>query len=43
MLGFCLPMWAMILPPTAAATWQRNLAIVARELARDGGTALISD
>jgi hypothetical protein len=40
MLGFCLPMWAEILPPTDEATWQRNLAIVARELAKDGGRAI---
>jgi hypothetical protein len=42
MLGFCLPMWAMILPPTADDDWQRNLATVARELARDGGRSMIS-
>ena len=37
MVGFCLPMWAMILPPTPQEIWNRNLAIVARELAKDGG------
>jgi hypothetical protein len=42
MLGFCLPMWAMILPPTADDVWRRNLAIVARELTRDGGRSMIS-
>ena len=41
MLGFCLPMWAMILPPTDDDTWQRNLSIVAAELAKDGGTAKV--
>jgi hypothetical protein len=43
MLGFCLPMWAMILPPTAADIWRHNLAIVARELARESGTAMITE
>ena len=43
MLGFCLPMWAMILPPTADDVWRRNLAIVARELARGGGTAIVTE
>jgi hypothetical protein len=42
LLGFCLPMWAMILPPTADDVWCRNLAVVAAELARDGGTAMAS-
>jgi hypothetical protein len=41
MLGFCLPMWALILPPTADDIWNRNLAIVAGELARDGGRAIL--
>ena len=41
MLGFCLAMWAMILPPTDEATWRQNLVIVARELARGGGTAML--
>jgi hypothetical protein len=41
MLGFCLPMWAEILPPTPEADWQRNLAVVARELAKEGGRALV--
>jgi len=40
MVGFCLPMWAMILPPTEADVWNRNLAIVARELAKEGGRAI---
>jgi hypothetical protein len=41
MLGFCLPMWALILPPTAEEVWHRNLAIVAAELAKDGGRAIV--
>jgi len=41
-VGFCLPMWAMILPPTEEATWRHNLAVVAHELAKDGGTAMVS-
>jgi hypothetical protein len=32
----------MILAPTAEETWRRNLATVARELARHGGTAMIT-
>lgn len=41
MLGFCLPMWAMILPPTADDVWNRNVAIVAGALAKDGGRAMV--
>ena len=41
LLGFCLPMWAMILPPTDDETWQRNLRIVATELAKGGGRAIL--
>ena len=26
MLGFCLPMWASIVPPTPEAIWNRNVA-----------------
>jgi hypothetical protein len=40
MLGFCLPMWAEILPPTAEEVWKRNLRTVAKELAKDGGRAI---
>ena len=40
MVGFCLPMWAMTLPPTPEDVWNRNLAIVARELAKGGGRAI---
>ncbi len=41
LLGFCLPMWAMILPPTEEEIWQRNLAVVASRLADGGGTAMV--
>jgi hypothetical protein len=41
MLGFCLPMWAEILPPTPEEVWQQNLVIVARELAKGGGRAVV--
>ena len=40
MLGFCLPMWAMILPGTPDDEWNRNLATVARELAKESGRAI---
>ena len=40
MLGFCLPMWEPIVPRTAQDIWQRNLAVVAHELAKDGGHAI---
>ena len=40
MLGFCLPMWAQMLPPTEEEVWNRNLRIVAHELAKDGGRAI---
>jgi hypothetical protein len=42
MLGFCSAMWAMILPPTDGAIWRQNLIIVSRELARGGGTAILT-
>lgn len=41
MLGFCLPMWADIVPPTPEEEWNRNLAIVAAELANGGGAAMV--
>lgn len=41
MLGFCLPMWAEILPPTTEDVWQRNLSVVARELAKEGGRSIV--
>jgi hypothetical protein len=40
MLGFCLPMWAEILPPTPEDLWQANMAVVAAELAKVSGTAI---
>jgi hypothetical protein len=41
MLGFCMPMWALIRPPTAEEVWNRNLEIVAGELAQDSGRAIV--
>jgi diadenosine tetraphosphate (Ap4A) HIT family hydrolase len=41
MIGFCLPLWAMTLPPTQEEAWNRNLEVVARELARHGGRAVV--
>ncbi|MFT3853028.1 MAG: hypothetical protein QM733_09850 [Ilumatobacteraceae bacterium] len=41
MLGFGMPLWEPILPPTPADVWERNLAIVAAELAKHGGRAVI--
>jgi hypothetical protein len=41
MLGWCLPMWSMILEPTPENQWKANLAIVSRELVRGGGTDLL--
>src|SRR5262245_49822425 len=41
MLGFCLLMWAEILPPTAEDAWRHNLEIVAQELANEGGHAIV--
>lgn len=40
MLGFCLPMWALILPSTPQDVWQANIAVVAAELAKVSGTAI---
>ena len=40
MLGFCLPMWAMILPSTPEDVWQANMAVVGAELAKGSGTAI---
>lgn len=34
-----IALWDDILPPLPEQVWRENLAIVARELARDGGTA----
>ena len=41
MLGFGMPLWEPILPPVPDDVWHANLATVARELARGGGTALV--
>jgi hypothetical protein len=41
MIGFCLPLWAMTLPPTSEREWNRNLTIVAAELAKGGGRAMV--
>lgn len=41
MLGFCLAMWADIVPATPKEEWNRNLAIVAKELAKGGGKAML--
>jgi hypothetical protein len=40
MIGFCLPLWAMTLPPTPDDEWNRNLAVIADELAKVGGRAM---
>jgi len=40
MFGFTSAMWAMIRPPTPDDEWSRNLALVARELARQGGRSV---
>jgi hypothetical protein len=40
LLGFCLPMWAMILPSTPEDVWRANMAVVAAELATVSGTAI---
>jgi len=40
MIGFCLPLWAMTLPPTADDEWNRNLDIIAGELAKGGGHSM---
>ena len=37
MLGFCLPLWEPIVARTPPEAWQRNLAVVAGELAKGGG------
>ena len=41
MIGFCLPLWAMTLPPTPDTEWNRNVTIVARELAKGGGHSML--
>ncbi|MCU1483981.1 MAG: hypothetical protein JWN67_727 [Actinomycetia bacterium] len=42
LLGFFLPMWAIILPPIDEATWDRNCRIVATELAKGGGRSMLA-
>ena len=41
LLGFGMPLWEPILTPVPDDVWHANLAVVARELARGGGTALV--
>ena len=41
MLGFGMPFWEPVLAPTPDDVWEQNLAIVARELAKDGGQAIV--
>lgn len=41
LLGFMLPLWEAILPRTPVDVWERNLAIVAAELARGGGRSMV--
>jgi diadenosine tetraphosphate (Ap4A) HIT family hydrolase len=41
MRGMVLPLWYYILPPVPEQTWDAWLSIVAAELARDGGTAIV--
>ena len=40
MSGFFMPVWAKIYPPTPEDEWRRNLSVVARALAREGGEAI---
>jgi diadenosine tetraphosphate (Ap4A) HIT family hydrolase len=40
MIGFCLPLWAMTLPPTRDDEWNRNLDVIGAELAKSGGQAM---
>jgi hypothetical protein len=40
MIGFTLPLWAMTLPPTPNDEWNRNLDVIARELAKGGGRSM---
>jgi hypothetical protein len=41
MLGTFLPLWADIYPPTPDDVWNANLKIVAAELAKGGGRAVL--
>ena len=40
MIGFCLPLWAMTLPPTPDDAWNRNLDVIAAELEKCGGRSM---
>ncbi|HEY3670721.1 MAG TPA: hypothetical protein VGN51_07295 [Acidimicrobiia bacterium] len=40
MIGFCLPLWAMTLPPTPDDEWNRNLTVIADELSQRGGRSM---
>jgi hypothetical protein len=40
MCGFGMPFWEPIMPQTPDDIWEHNLAIVARELAKNGGRAI---
>lgn len=42
MLGLFMPIWAAIYPPTPQDVWDRNLKIVAAELARTGGRSMLT-
>jgi hypothetical protein len=42
MLGLFLPLWADIYPKTPDEVWQANLKVIAAELARDGGRAVLT-
>jgi hypothetical protein len=39
-LGFCLPMGAMLLEPTPEDLWPATMAVVAAEVAKVSGTAV---
>ncbi len=41
MLGFCLPMWAMIVPPITDDVARANALIVATELAKTSGRVML--
>jgi len=41
MIGFCLPLWAMTLPPTPTDQWNASLAVIATELAQRGGRSMV--
>jgi hypothetical protein len=41
MLGWCLPMWSIILAPTVEDHWKANLAIAAKALGQGGGEVVV--